>query len=133
MIPAIDTEYDELLHAIQPKVIHNKREYARLSAEVERLMLKGDDNLSVAESAILELIFDLVRDYEQKNLPPRQKSAPAELLKHLMEQTETKAADLPLPPSRASEILKGKRTISKAQAIDLGEFFNISPALFLEK
>jgi HTH-type transcriptional regulator/antitoxin HigA len=31
----------------------------------------------------------------------------------------------------ASEVINGKREISKAQAQKLGEYFNIQPALFL--
>ena len=68
-MPAIDPAYDRLLHEIQPKVIHTKKEHARLLAEVERLMLKGEDNLSGAESAMLEMLFDLVYEYERKTLP----------------------------------------------------------------
>ena len=53
------------------------------------------------------------------------------MLEFMMEQHNKKAADLPLPSSRVSEILSGKRTISKSHAIVLGEFFHVSPAVFL--
>jgi HTH-type transcriptional regulator/antitoxin HigA len=31
----------------------------------------------------------------------------------------------------ASEVINGKRSISKAQARELGQFFNVSPAVFI--
>jgi len=127
---AIDPAYDELLHEIQPKAIHTKAEHARLFREIKRLMLKGEDNLTPAETAILEVLATLVEDYE-KRIYPRAKSTPAELLEFLMEQHNLKAADLPLPSSRVSEILSGKRAISKQQAIELGKLFHVSPAVFL--
>lgn len=41
MTPAIDPEYDQLLHKIQPRVPTNRRENERLLAEIEALMKKG--------------------------------------------------------------------------------------------
>ncbi len=58
------------------------------------------------------------------------KSAPTKMLEFLMEQKNVKAADLPLPASRVSEIVSGKRRISKSQARELGKFFHVSPFLF---
>jgi HTH-type transcriptional regulator/antitoxin HigA len=51
-----------------------------------------------------------------------------------MENRSVKQADLlPIFGSRgiASEVYNGKRAISKAQAKKLGEFFGISPAVFI--
>jgi len=72
----------------------------------------------------------LVHEYEQKTFP-RETYTPAEMLEFLMEQRGAAPADLPLSASRVSEILSGKREVSKAQAIDLGVFFHVSPALFI--
>jgi HTH-type transcriptional regulator/antitoxin HigA len=131
-MPAIDPAYDRLLHEIQPKAIHTKKEHARLFREIQRLMLKGEGNLTPAETEMLEVLATLVEDYEKKAYP-RKNSTPAEMLAFLMEQNKLKAADLlPLPSSRVSEILSGKRKISRQQAIDLGKRFRVSPAVFLE-
>jgi HTH-type transcriptional regulator/antitoxin HigA len=131
-MPAIDPAYDQLLHEIQPKAIHTKKEHTRLFREIQRLMLKGEGNLTLAETEMLEVLATLVEDYEKKAYP-RKNSTPAEMLAFLMEQNKLKAADLlPLPSSRVSEILSGKRKISRQQAIDLGKRFRVSPAVFLE-
>jgi HTH-type transcriptional regulator/antitoxin HigA len=130
MSSPIDLEYAELLQKIQPKVPSNREENERLLAEIEALMRKGDEKLSPAEDAMLETPFSLVREYEQRTYPVK-KSTPAETLKFLMEENHLKAADLPLRNSRVSEILSGNREVSKADAKALGEFFHISPAVFI--
>jgi HTH-type transcriptional regulator / antitoxin HigA len=130
MMPAIDLEYDRLLHEIQPRPPRNREENERLLAEIEKLMLKGEDNLSLAEDAMLGLLFRAVRDYE-RSVYPRKKSTPAEMLEFLMEQNHLAPADLPLSPSRVSEILSGKRRVSVSQARRLGVFFHISVAAFI--
>jgi len=127
---ALDPEYTRLLKAIQPKPIHSKKEHARLLGEIDALMQEDERKLSRAKHTMLELLVELVRDYEQAKFPMK-KSTPAEMLEFLMEENELKAADLPLPASRVSEILTGKRDVSKAQAVALGEFFRVSPALFI--
>jgi HTH-type transcriptional regulator/antitoxin HigA len=57
-----------------------------------------------------------------------------EVLRELMEANGLKAAELAGTlggRSRVSEILAGKRAISKEQARRLGERFRISPAVFI--
>jgi antitoxin component HigA of HigAB toxin-antitoxin module len=53
------------------------------------------------------------------------------MLQFLMEQNRLTPADLPLPANRVSEILSGKRGVSKEQAKQLGAFFGVSPGLFI--
>jgi HTH-type transcriptional regulator / antitoxin HigA len=129
-MPARDLKYGRLLQAIQPKPIRTKKEHAYFLGEIETLMRKGEDNLASAERDMLELLVKLVHDYERAAFPMK-KSTPAEMLEFLMEENNLKAADLPLPASRVSEILRGNRAISKTQARVLAERFNVSPALFI--
>jgi HTH-type transcriptional regulator/antitoxin HigA len=125
-----DPEYDRLLHKIQPRVPTILEENERLLAEVEKLMSKGEDNLTPAGDSMLGTLFSLVRAYEERSFP-QTKSTPAEMLEFLMEQNQLSSADLPLPANRVSEILSGKRAVSKEQAKRLGAFFHISPAAFI--
>ena len=48
-----------------------------------------------------------------------------------MEQNHLAPADLPLSPSRVSEILSGKRGVSVDQARRITAFFHISVAAFI--
>lgn len=129
-MPAMDPEYGRLLKAIQPKPVHTRKEHARLLGEIENLMRNDERELSTAERTMLELLVDLVHDYEHAAFPMK-KATPAEMLEFLMEQNDLRPAALPLPASRVSEILSGKRSVSKGQARTLAEFFRVSPALFI--
>ena len=101
-------------------------------AEVERLMDRGDRR-TPEEDAALDLMVRLVQDYEAQHHPLRDPS-PAEMLAYLMEQRGLKQADLlPIFKSRGyvSEVVNGKRGISKIHARQLGKFFRTSPELFI--
>ena len=130
MTPAVDPEYRRLLEEVQPRVPRNKDENQRLLAAAERLMKKGEANLTPAEDSLLDTLFALIQEYERGKYA-RTKSTPAEMLTFLMEENNLSPADLPLPASRVSEIISGKREASKEQAKTLGEFFRVSPALFI--
>ncbi|WP_333361148.1 hypothetical protein [Microcoleus sp. N3A4] len=57
-----------------------------------------------------------------------------EILQHIMQSSGTRQADLVgIIGSSAvvSEVVNGKRAISKAQAKALGDYFKISPSLFI--
>ncbi len=61
-------------------------------------------------------------------------ASPLEVLLHLMEKNEIKQADLVGKVGSSgvvSEIINGKRGISKAQAKALGEIFHVSPSVFI--
>lgn len=130
---AIDKkEYTRLLSRTLPARIANDTEYERLLAETERLMDK-EEELSPAESTLLDLLVTLIEQYEEQRYPIAQAS-PHEMLQHLMEARELTHKDVwPMFGSKgvASEALNGKRAISKTQAKKLAEFFHVSPALFI--
>ena len=126
-------EYRRLLANAAPTVIQTEAENERMLAAVEGLLSKGEDALTPEEDALLELLTDLIHDFEQKVYPIR-KSAPHEVLAFLLEQRNLKPRDLwPVldSKSRVSEILSGKRTISKEQAKKLAAFFHVNVALFI--
>lgn len=89
--------------------------------------------LSHEEEALLELLAQLVERFEEKAYPMPHVE-PVAALRELMEQNSLKAADL-VPElgsrAKASEILSGKRAISKEQAKKLSASFRVSPALFI--
>ena len=125
--------YAELLAMVQPRPIKNEREYDRLVAEVGRLMERGEGNLSAEETSLLEMMSILIEEYDRNHYPlsPPQ---PHKMLAFLLEQRGLQPHDLwPIlgSKSRVSEILSGKRTISKAQAKKLAAFFHVSLDLFI--
>jgi len=130
---AIDERlYGRLLASTLPRVIETEQEYGRLLLEVERLMDKGERRSS-EEEALLQLMVSLIQAFERVRYPMGD-VPPHEMLKYLMEQRKLKQAGLlPIFRSRGyiSDVCNGKRGISKAQAKALGEFFQVSPEVFL--
>ena len=125
--------YAELLAKVQPHPIKDEREYDRLVAEVGRLMERGEENLSAEEDSLLEMMSILIEDYDRKHYP-LSPSHPHKMLAFLLEQGGLEPHDLwPVlgSKSRVSEILSGKRAISKAQAKKLAAFFHVPIGLFI--
>jgi HTH-type transcriptional regulator/antitoxin HigA len=108
-------------------------EYDRMVGAVEHLMDKGEDRLSPEESALLETMAILIQafDYRHHPLPS---VPPHEMLAYLMETSGRTAKDL-LPVlgtrGRVSEVLSGKRSISKEQAKKLASVFQVAADLFI--
>jgi HTH-type transcriptional regulator/antitoxin HigA len=123
--------YQNLLAEFPPKVITTEEEYDFALATAEKLLF--NKNRLPEESALLNLFVLLIEKYEQENYPFEPVS-PQEMLEHLMDAGGLRQADLVGVlgfKGVVSEILSGKRSISKAQAKVLGEFFHVSPALFI--
>jgi HTH-type transcriptional regulator/antitoxin HigA len=126
-------KYARLANRIPVKAIETEEEYDHMVAAVEQLMDKGEDRLSPEESALLETMAILVQAYDDRHhpLPP---VAPNEMLANLMETSGRTAKDL-LPVfgtrGRVSEILSGKRAISKEQAKRLASVFKVTVDLFI--
>jgi HTH-type transcriptional regulator / antitoxin HigA len=124
--------YGRLLAETLPTVIKTEGENERILCEIERLMDKGP-RLTREELALLELMSQLVEDFEEEAYPV-EASSPAEVLQHLMDANGLKQADLvPVFGSRArvSEAVNGVRGISKEQAKRLAAFFGVSAEVFI--
>lgn len=132
MILTFDKDvYRNLLIEVTPKVIETEEEYDQAVAIAERLFFAK--NRAPEERALLKLIVTLIEAYEAEHYP-MDKPAPHEILQHILESSGTRQADLVGIVGSSgvvSEIVNGKRSISKAQAKALGEFFHISPSLFI--
>ncbi len=126
-------QYGKLLAATRPSIIKSEAENDRLLSCIEGLMQKGENNLSAEEGTLLELLVNLVHDYEQRQYPT-QAIPPHQMVRYLLEQQgQEPSALLPIlgTKSRVSELLSGKRSISKDQAKKLSAFFKKSVDLFI--
>ena len=126
-----DSAYAKLLAKSLPRPIHTATEHARLTGML--LQLDERDDLSPEEEALAEILTLLIEDYEEKYHPlPR--VSPNESLNALMEERGLKHKDIwPVLGNKgaATEILNGRRSISKAQAKRLAEFFRVPIDLFI--
>jgi HTH-type transcriptional regulator/antitoxin HigA len=124
--------YSRLVAKARPAVVKTEEENNRMLAIVEGLMKKGD-SLSAEEGELLELLSNLISDFEDKHYPIKEPS-PLEMLQHLMQARGLTAKDLwGLFGSKGvtSEVLSGKRGISKTHIKKLAIFFDVSPDLFI--
>ena len=129
------TKYGLLLMETLPSVISSEEDLERLTEEVNRLMTKGikQGDLSPEEERLLELLAVLIETYEDEHYPIPE-LPPVEVLKFLMEERRLKQSDLLHifgSSGVASEVVNGKRSISKEQAKKLAEYFNVSVELFI--
>ena len=125
-------KYAVLLSRTLPRIIENDGELQQLTESVEPFLDKGTRR-TPEEETLCRLLIRLIEDYQQSHsLIP--KLEPKEALEALLEARNLRQADL-LPifgsRSRVSDAVNGKREISKSQARKLGEFFSVSPNLFI--
>jgi HTH-type transcriptional regulator / antitoxin HigA len=127
-------QYTELLIKYQPKIIETESEYRQALAVVEYFVFKKERSLE--ELALYDLAIILIKDYESKICPMDdwRTQSPMEMLQYLLETSGKKQSDLVGVIGSSgivSEIVNGKRSISKTQAKKLGEIFKVSPSLFI--
>src|SRR5215469_16340050 len=115
-------KYGRLLARTLPVAIDSPEEHRRMLVEVDKLF---DKDLSPEEAKLFDLMVTLIEDYEDKHFQLNA-ATPLSILLELMENRGVKPRDLWEvigSKSRVSEILSGHRTISKAQAKKLAEYF----------
>ena len=132
-LPAIDEEkYGRVLSRELPRPIRTDRDLERAIARLEELD-ERDASLSPEERELAELYTSLIEAYEDQRYPIPH-AAPHEFLRALLEDRGLSQADIaPLLGGRghASEILSGKRSISKTQAKNLAAHFGLSVEVFI--
>ncbi len=94
------------------------------------------DDLDQAETDYREVLGDLVERYENDHHPIATADlSDAEMLAHLIEAkgvTQAAAARAAgIAESTVSEVLAGKRQLTRAQIDKLAGYFHVSPAVFL--
>ncbi len=124
-------KYSQLLTAALPQVIDSEPEYERILAVTEQLHFK--EGRTLEEQKLYQLLVTLIEVYESEHYPMPE-ATPHEVLQHIMESSGVRQADLVglLGSSGVvSEVVNGKRAISKTQAKALADRFKVSPDLFL--
>ena len=124
--------YGELLSNVLPASIDNDEEYERIDKIFNELFNKK--SLSPEESRLFALLADLLEDYGRKIVGEIPSLEPRELLKSLMTDKGLKQIDLADifgTQSVVSEVLSGKREITKSQAKALAEKFSMKIEAFI--
>jgi HTH-type transcriptional regulator/antitoxin HigA len=126
-----EKNYGRLLQQALPHVIRTDEEHERLTNELIRL--DELDEPTREEEELAELLTVLIGEYEERRYPIP-KASPQHTLQHLMEARGLTQKDLRKvfgSKGITSEVFHGKRSISKAQAKKLAEFFHVSAEHFI--
>jgi HTH-type transcriptional regulator/antitoxin HigA len=127
-----EAAYGKLLARALPRVIKTQAENERIIAELERLDTRGRP-LAPEEEDLADLMTLLIRQFEESRYPLGH-AEPIEALRVLMEDRGIRQRDL-IPvfgsSSVVSDVLNGKRSISKAHARKLAEHFHVPASLFI--
>ncbi len=124
--------YGRLLARKMPAVIRTESDNQRLIAELEEFD-KLDEDLTPEEREYAGLLAVLIEAFEDASYA-LEGSTPASRLQSLMDEHGLRQRDLlDVFGSRgiASEVVSGKRAISKMQAKKLASLFRVSADLFL--
>jgi len=119
-------------HTIGVTSVHNQEDYAQATATIDVLLDEIGDNDSHPLADVLDYLSDQLKAYEDDHFSIP-KAEPHEVLRFLMDQHGLRQEDLGncAPQSRISEILAGKRAISKEIAKRFARQFNVHADLFL--
>ena len=132
MVPPHDIEYRRLAFETPPKVIRSENERAAYLAQLQDMDERWGA-LTDAERELFETLKLLVDEYERRGLIQHH-SDPVRVIRELMQENGLKQKDLVgifETPSVVSEVLSGKRRLTKDHVRRLSARFNEPVERFL--
>jgi len=127
---ALAVAYAELLSETRPEVIRAEKQNQEYIARLEELTSK--QNVTAAEDKLIQLLTVLVEQFEDSYYPVPN-AGPLDIIRHLMEVHQLRQKDLVDvfgTESIVSDVLNGKRDLTKEHIRKLSERFGVSPAVF---
>jgi len=129
-----DREYLRLTQKFPPRPIHTLRQYEQTIAVANKLAIRGEDNLSPAESDYLDALTTFIAKYDDENVPEPPAGTALERLVYLVESAGMSASDLGRVLGNrglGSTLLSGKRQLSKTHIRILADHFHLDASYFL--
>jgi len=126
--------YLELVRQFPLRPIRTKRDYASATKVMEDLAVRGEEDLNDDELDYLDVLTDLVEAYDSAHYPEPDEGTPLERLRALMEESGISTADLGRllgNSGLASQIMLGRRQLSKSHIRILSRHFKLSADYFL--
>jgi HTH-type transcriptional regulator / antitoxin HigA len=127
---AAATDYGQLLSQTKPEVVYGDQQHQLYIQQLERLT--GQAEVTPAEEKLIHLLAVLVEDYEARNFPVPD-AGPLAIVRHLMEAHRLRQKDLVDvfgTESIVSDVLNGKRDLTKEHIRRLSHRFHVSPSVF---
>lgn len=126
--------YQELIEQFPLRPLRSKAAHKRAMAAADQLAVRDEASLTADERDYLETLSLLIENYENTHDAIDLSSLrPADVLRHLMEghgMTISELGKLIGSKGNASEILAGKRDLSKSHMMTLAKHFGVGPAVF---
>ena len=130
----VDDNYFDLVKRFPLRPIRSRQEHLTAGTILDELV--GRKNLSAGQRDYLDALIHFVTDYEQHAIQRRfRKLKPIEVIRELMSANNMNTSDLGSvlgTRGLASEVLNGKRGLSKTLIMKLARRFGVEPDLFLE-
>lgn len=127
---ALATDYGALLSETKPEVIRGEQQNAYFIAKLEELT--SLEEVTAAQEKLIRLLTVLVEEYESRYYPVPD-AGPLDIIRHLMEEHHLRQKDLVDvfgTESIVSDVLNGKRDLTKDHIVRLSTRFQVSPAVF---
>src|SRR5208283_2579747 len=127
---ALAANYAALLSEVRPEVIHDQEQNQACIRRLEELTSKK--SVTRAEEKLIELLAVLIEDFEAREYPVPE-AGPLDIIRHLMDAHRLRQKDLVDifgTESIVSDVLNGKRDLTKAHIKKLSARFGVSPAVF---
>jgi len=127
---ALAANYVALLSETRPEVIRDEKQNQAYIRRLEKLTSKK--SVTRAEEKLIELLAVLIENFEAKRYTVPDAS-PLAMVRHMMEAHHLRQKDLVDvfgTESIASEVLHGKRELTKEHISRLSARFGVSPAVF---
>ncbi|MGA7693432.1 MAG: hypothetical protein WCA76_00315 [Candidatus Sulfotelmatobacter sp.] len=122
--------YGDLLSQTKPEVVSGDRQHQLYIEQLEKLT--GQAEVTPAEEKLIHLLTVLVEDYETRNFPVPE-AGPVDIVRHLMDAHRLRQKDLVDvfgTESIVSDVLNGKRDLTKEHIRRLSRRFHVSPSVF---
>lgn len=124
--------YLRLIHQFPLRPIRSDKELDSAAAVLDSLTDRLDD-LAAEERDYLDVLTDLVENYETETIP-MPKVSDKEMLRHLIEAKGVTQIGLAkatgIAVTTISEVLTGRRKLNRAHIGKLASYFRVNPGVF---
>lgn len=128
----IQTAWAVISRLAPMRVIKNEDDYAVMRRVADLLADTVDGDIEHPLFSMFEVVLVLIESWESKNVPLPD-APPREVLRFLLQDHKLRQKDLAdiTSPSNVSDILAGRRPISRKVAVKLAKRFNVSVSAFI--
>lgn len=133
----VTEKYKALIERFPLVPIKNDTHLDEAHEVAQSLILRGSD-IASDEAEYLEVLLDEISKYESKHHALNfDEMAPQDILRSFMKDHSLKQVELQVilgvSSGVMSELVSGKRELTKEHCVKLGHYFKVTPALFLPK